>query len=58
MGLIVVLDLATSVMLLGPTGGAAGMPLSGFMPGASVTAPVTPASVPVNGKIVVLFAGE
>jgi hypothetical protein len=58
MGLIVVLDLVTSVTLLGLTGGAAGIPLSGLMPGASVTAPLTPVPVPVNGKIVVLSAGE
>jgi hypothetical protein len=57
MGLMVVLDLETSVALLGLTGGAAGIPLSGLMPGARVTPPLTPVPVPVKGKIVVLSAG-
>ena len=60
MGLIVVLDLGTSVSLLGLTGGAAGKPLIGFRPGARVRAPLALEAVPEgkNGSIVVLFAGS
>ena len=60
MGLIVVLDLGMSVLLPGLTGGAAGRPLIGLMPGASVIAPLALEAVPdgKNGKIVVLFAGS
>jgi hypothetical protein len=56
MGLIVVLD---SEALLGLTGGAAGRPLIGSMPGASVMAPLTLEAVPEGrkGRIVVLFSG-
>ena len=56
MGLIVVLD---SEALLGLTGGAAGRPLIGLMPGASVMAPLALEAVPdgKNGRIVVLFSG-
>ena len=60
MGLIVVLDLGMSVSLLGLTGGAAGRPLIGLMPGASVMPPLALEAVPdgKNGRIVVLFAGS
>jgi hypothetical protein len=60
MGLIIVLDFATSVLLLGLTGGAAGMPLIGLRPGAIVTPPETPDAVPdgTKGRMVVLPAGE
>ena len=59
MGLIVVLDLGMSVWLLGLTGGAAGRPLIGLMPGASVMAPLALEAVPdgKKGRIVVLSAG-
>jgi hypothetical protein len=59
MGLIVVLDLGMSVSLLGLTGGAAGRPLIGLMPGARVMAPLALEAVPdgKNGRIVVLFSG-
>jgi hypothetical protein len=56
-GLMVVLDMATSIPLLGLTGGAAGIPLRGLMPGARVTPPLTPEAVPVKGRTVVLSAG-
>jgi len=60
MGLIVVLDLGMPVSLLGLTGGAAGKPLIGLIPGASVMPPLTLKAVPdgKNGRIVVLFAGS
>ena len=60
MGLIVVLDLGMLVSLLGLTGGAAGRPLIGLRPGASVRAPLALEAVPDgrNGRIVVLFAGS
>ena len=59
-GLIVVLDLGVLVSLLGLTGGAAGRPLIGLMPGARVMAPLALETVPdgKNGRIVVLFAGS
>lgn len=59
-GLMVVLDLETSVLLLGLRGGAAGIPLIGLRPGAMVTPPLTPEAIPdgENGKMVVLSAGE
>jgi hypothetical protein len=59
MGLIVVLDLETSVALLGLTGGAAGRPLIGLRPGAIVMAPLALEAVPdgKKGRIVVLSAG-
>lgn len=60
MGLIVALDLATPVSLVGLTGGAAGRPLMGLRPGARVMAPLALEAVPdgKNGRIVVLFAGS
>ena len=59
MALTVVLDLGMSVSLLGLTGGAAGRPLIGLMPGAMVMAPLALEAVPdgKNGRIVVLFSG-
>ena len=59
MGLIVVLDLGISVSLLGLNGGAAGRPLIGLIPGASVMPPSTLEAVPdgKNGRIVVLCSG-
>jgi hypothetical protein len=60
MSLMVVLDFATSVLLLGLTGGAAGMPLIGLRSGAIVTPPETPDAVPdgTKGRMVVFPAGE
>ena len=54
-GLIVVLEVAFS----GLTGGAAGMPLIGLMPGARVMAPLALEAVPdgKKGRIVVFSAG-
>jgi hypothetical protein len=59
MGLIVVLDSGMSVSLLGLTGGAAGKPLIGLMPGARVMAPLALEAVPDGrkGRVVVLFSG-
>ena len=56
-GLMVVLDMVTSVPLLCLTGDAAGIPLRGLIPGARVTPPLTPEAVPVNGRTVVFSAG-
>ena len=59
MGLIVVLDLGISVSLLGLTGGAAGRPLIGLIPGANVMPPLALEAVPdgKNGRMIVSFAG-